>query len=487
MIVCNIRHVFTCILIYIYCCSGVFAATPVTLSLDEVILIAARSNPNVQESQLSYVLQKFNLHIQEWQFDLHYAFQASAGVTRSNLPQQPTSYSRNYNIQPSISLQTPIGTQLTLTSNNPLTDHYNPSLSLQLMQPLIRGFGKAIVETALNNARDSEIISRLTIEGTLQNTITAVVNAYLDVVAAEQTIAIDRDAIKRAEQSVEQTKMYIKAGRKAGNELVAVQADVARANTQMENDKNNFAQVRYALLMAIGMDPNTNVRLTSLNIESLIRKYSLPSLPVTKRLILENDIQYQVDQIVLHGPTTHALMVAKDNTRWQLNLEANVATGNVTGVPNQGQNAGINGLFNTSYQTQGIGLTLQIPIADQLTKQGVVNAEIALKQAALALMQEKWNKETSAINGWNNVVSAKRALQFAENAARLQKKTYTISYQKYLHGLIDSLELQSAQLQLIQAQQVLLRERMGYLKALVNLDLIIGNTLRTWNVKVRLQ
>src|SRR3990167_1440103 len=481
----SIRYLVTIFIISISCSIEIYAAKPITLSLEEAILIAARSNPNVQESQLSYVLQKFNLHVEEWQFDLHYSLQASAGLTRSIIPDQPTTYSRNYNLQPGVSLQTPIGTGFNLYSNNPVTDHYHPSLSLPLMQPLMRGFGKAIVETALHNARDSEVVSRLTIEGTLRTTITAVINAYLDVVAAEQNIAIDQDAAKRAEQSVEQTKKYIKAGRKAGNELVTVQADQARTKAQLETDKNNLIQARYALLTAIGMDPNTNIRFTSLHIENLIKKYTLPALSAVKQLTLENDIQYQVDQIVLHGSTTRALLTAQDNTRWQLNLEANVTSGNVSDATNAGQRAGISGLFNNPYLTQGVGLSLHIPIDDQLTKQAVLNAKIALKQAELALVQEKWNKETNAINGWNMVVSAKRALQFAEDAQLLQKQTYIISYQKYLHGLIDSLELQSAQLQLIQAQQVSLREKIGYLKALVNLDLLTGHTLRTWHVKVR--
>ncbi|RDI46593.1 TolC family protein [Aquicella lusitana] len=427
-----------------------------TLSLNEAILVAVRDNPNVQQSQLSYVSQKFNLWVQQWQFYPHYAFQASATGGETN----------SFNIQPSVSLLTPVGTQVSLASANTETNHYSPNLSFKVMQPLMRGFGKAIVESALNNAKDTEVISRLTVEGTLRSTITAVINAYLDVVTAERTIAIDEAAVKRAEKSVEQTKLFIKAGHKAGNELVTVQADVASSKSQLENDKNNLVQARYALLTAIGMDPNTPVRFTTLNPENLIKKYHLPLLDQAKQLTLHNDIQYQIDQITLHGPTTRSLMVAEDNTRWQLNLTANAAT----------RNAGSN----------NVELALQIPIDDQLSKQAVVNAKIALKQAELALMQEKWSKETSAINGWNNVVSAERALRFAEDAEVLQEKTYNISYQKYAHGLIDSLELQTAQVQLIQSQQTLLNAQIGYLKALVNLDLLIGNTLNTWDIKVRL-
>ena len=142
--------------------------------------------------------------------------------------------------------------------------------------------------------------------------------------------------------------------------------------------------------------------------------------------------------------------------------------------------------MNGANQAQSISLDLQIPIDDKAAKQAVMGAKIALKEAEIALKQEKWDKETSAINGWNEVSSAKEALRFAEEAEKLQKKTYEIGYQKYLYGLIDSLELQSAQTQLILAQQTLLNARIVYLRSLVNLDLLIGNTLNTWGIEIRL-
>jgi outer membrane protein TolC len=461
---------------------GDMSRSIIKLSLDEAILLAVRTNPNVQSSQLSYVSEKFNLYIQHWEFYPHYSFQATGGYTRGSSNNQAISHSHNWNVQPGVSLLTPFGTQLALTSTNPGADHFNPGLSVQIMQPLMRGFGKPVVEAALNNANDTDVISRLNIEGVLRSTVTAVINAYLDVVTAERTMIIDEDAVKRAEKSVEQTKFYIKAGHKAGNELVTVEADVARAKTQLENDRNNLIQTRYAMLTAIGIDPNSNVTFATLNLDKLISKYQLPTLDSAKQLILQNDIQYQIDKITLHGPITRSLLIAKDNTRWQLNFIATASTGN---GGNGGQNAGVNSLFNGANQAQSIGLTLQIPIDDQLAKQAVVSAKIAIKQAELALLTEKWGKETNAINGWHTVVSAERALIFAEDSEKLQEKTYTISYQKYLHGLIDSLELQSAQLQLVQSQQTLLSARINYLKSLVNLDLLTGNTLKTWNVKVR--
>jgi outer membrane protein TolC len=478
------RKVLIYFLITLFCIDIASAKPPLALSLKEAILLAVRTNPNVQSSQLSYVAQKFNTYVQQWAFYPQYSFQASATLAHTTTTGgQPNIGTRNYNVSPAVSWLTPIGTKMDLTYTGTDSSYYNQGLSLQIMQPLLRGFGMPVVEAALNNAKDSEVISRLNVEGTLRNIITVIINAYLDVVMVEKSVVIDQDALLRAEKSVTQTKQFIQAGHKAGNELVTVQANVASAKAQLINDQNNLIQARYALLTAIGLDPNSDIHFSTLNVDELINKYHFSDLKQAKNLTLKNDIQYQIDQITLHGPASRNLLVAEDNARWQLNLTVNAATNN--GVVGDQNNSIVN-IFNGSNQAQSAGLTLQIPIDDQLSKQAIMNAKIAIKQAELALLQERWSKETSAINGWNAVMSAKRSLQYAEESEKLQEKTYQVNYQKYLYGLIDSLELQSAQMQLIQAQQMLLSARINYLKGLVNLDFLIGMTLRTWNIKAQL-
>lgn len=452
-----------------------------TLSLHEAICLAVRENPSVQQAELNHVLQKFALEVAAWQFQPHYGLTASMGRSRGVISGNGAT-AQNWGIQPVVSLNTPVGTQLTLASTNNSSHQFNPGLSFQVIQPLMRGFGRPVVEAALCNAMDSERISRLNIENALRTTVTAVINAYLNVVSAENTITIDKEALKRAEISVDQTRLFIKAGRKAGVELVTVQADVANAQTKLENDKNTADQMRYALLTAIGIDPNTNMVFSNINIPQLIKKYSVLDLETTKKLTLQNDIQYQVDQIMLYGPTRRNVLVAEDNTRWQLNFVANVGTGAGNGG---GPNAGFRSLINGFNQTQGVQLNLTVPIDDRNAKQALLSAKISLREAMIALRQEKWSKETNAINTWNTINSISRAVQFAESAEQLQQKTYEISFKKYTFGLIDSVELQSVQQQLILRQQSLLDARINYLKALVNSDQQVGKTLKTWGIVVR--
>jgi outer membrane protein TolC len=454
-----------------------------TLSLNETIQLAIRENPNVQRSQLSHVMEKFSLEVEQWQFHPHFTLDAEKNTSQTYSVGSDGMLTENKTgINAGMSWLSPIGSEVKLTSANNISGNYNPGLSLSIMQPLMRGFGKPIVEAALYNAIDNEKISRLTVEETLRSTVTSVINAYLDVISAENTLEVDKEALIRSHKSVEQTKLFIKAGHKAGVELVTVEADEASAEARIESDKNALDQARYALLTGIGIDPNTAVRFATIDVTALIKKYHVPGLDNAKDLILANDIQYQIDQITLQGATKRGVQTAEDNTRWQLNLETTAATGNGSGG---GENAGINSLVNGVNRNDSVTLNLSIPIDDKPSKVAVSNAKIAVREAEIALQQEKWSKETDVINGWNSIYSAKKSLELAENAEQLQNKSYQVNFQKYTYGLIDSVVLQTAEQQLVTSEQALIVARMNYLKALVNMDKLIGSTLKTWNVQVK--
>src|SRR5579872_5877387 len=93
---------FFIFLIYFCILSNALAVSEmgkITLSLDEAILLAIRSNPNVQSSQLSAVAQKFNLGVAEWEFYPHYSLQASANYNNNTVNGQLYEGTHNYNVQ----------------------------------------------------------------------------------------------------------------------------------------------------------------------------------------------------------------------------------------------------------------------------------------------------------------------------------------------------------------------------------------------------
>jgi len=453
-----------------------------TLSLDEAILLAVRENPNVQRQQLTRVSDKYSLELAQWAFKPHYFLDATKTTSQQYSTTPSGDVTQNSTaINPQATLKTVYGTEITVGVTNNIGKTYNPTASITIVQPLMRGFGRPIVEAALLNAMDSDKISRLTVEDTLSTTVTSVINAYLDVISSQKTLEIDQSALRRAQKSVEQTKLFIKAGHKAGVELVTVEAEVATSQEKIESDKNALAQTRMQLLQTIGLDPDTKIIFTDISVPSLIKKYAIPSLEITKKLVVENDTGYQTAQITYEGVTKRSLVAVEDEARWKLNLTATAATGSNSGG---GPNAGINSLVNGINRSDQVMLNLSIPIDDQEKKIAIENAKIALHQAAIGLKSQKWEEETKAINGWNSVFSAERSLKLSEHTEELQQKTYNIYEQKYNYGLIDSLELQSTRQQYMASQQQFVSQQIGYLKALVSLDDLIGRTLETWHIQV---
>ncbi|MCD6039817.1 MAG: hypothetical protein K0S27_1217 [Gammaproteobacteria bacterium] len=454
-----------------------------TLSLKDAILLALRESPNVQHKQLANIQIKYALELAQWNFKPHYQIAASkltlqnySAIHTGEVTQNTTA------ITPQVTLNTPLGTNITLAASNDFGKNYHPGMSLTVVQPLIRGFGRPIVEAALQDARENVTISHLQMEETLSTTVTSVINDYLSVVSAEKTLEVDQRALKRSQKSVEQTKLFIKAGRKPGVELVTAEADVANTQAKIESDQNFLAQAHAKLLQTIGLDPSSHVVFTDISVAKLIKRYHIPSLDDAKKLVVTHDVSYQTMQIIYEGSKKRSVAAAENNMLWKLDLTAAAATGGGSGV---GENAGLNSLVNGINRNDSVRLELTVPIDDQSAKIALENAKIALHDAAIGLKEAKWNNETRAIDTWKNVFSAERSLKLSEYAEELQQKAYNISEQKYNYGLIDSIELQLARQQYMLTQQQFVAQQIAYLMALVALDQLTGRTLQTWNIEVK--
>lgn len=457
-------------------------STPRTLSLNDAILLALRESPAIQQQQLSDIQKKYALELAQWNFKPHYEISATKVTSQSYSVTQSGIVTENTNgITPQATWNSPFGTQVTVAIPNNIGKNYQPGASISVMQPLMRGFGRPIVEAALQSALESVHISHLQTQETLRTTVTSVINDYLNLVSAQKTIEIDNVDLKRSQKSVEQTKLFIKAGRKPGVELVTVQAAVASTQAKIESDENALAQAHAKLLQTIGLDPSANIIFTDISIPNLIKKYTVPSLEETKKLVVTNDVSYQTSQIMYEGSVKRSVTLAEDNTRWKLDVTARAATGN---SGNAGTQTGLNSLVNGVTRTDSVQLNLTIPIDDQAAKIALEDAKIALHEAAIGLRQEKWRHETAAIDSWNNIYSAERSLKLSEHAEELQQKVYNISEQKYNYGLIDSIELQSIRQSYMATQQQYVAQQIAYLRALVTLDQLIGRTLQTWNIQV---
>lgn len=465
---------------------------PLILTFKDAIYLALRNNPTLESAELERVVQKYALVVAKNVFEPQYSLTASYNRTWSK-SLGSSSISRSTDIQPSISLKNHYGTTFEVDSTNPTSGtssgtYFNPTLSFSIKQPLIQGFGKAVVDEALNNALDAETSNKLSLKQTTISTINNIMDDYFDLMQAEQQLMVDRRTLINNEKLVANDKVKIAAGEIARTDIIQDEAQVATAQSAIQRDMNSLQQSRLTLLNEIGLSADSKVQLPKQidnnPIIALLTGARTPaSIAITKKLILANNPQYQIDGIGLRS-LRRAVISAQDARNWKLDLSASEAVGGSGGAGAPGDRS-FRSLSNHRNHVEQVGLDLTIPIDDVSAKSALISDKIALEKAEIAYNNEKRTLEITALTDRNSVAISKAQLNLDKQAAVLQNQTYKIAQLQHSAGKIASFDLIKYQQDLTTAELSLVADTINYLKSLITLDKDLGITLDLLGIKIR--
>lgn len=454
------------------------------LTLQEAILLDLRYDPIVSNAEIQRVVDKFALRYAENNFEVQYALTGTASQTFTT-SSGTHSITRSYNLAPTATLNGSWGTQYSVTSNNNVThndggtgSHYNPGVTFSITQPLIQGFGPKVTLVPLYNAKDQELINRLTLKNTVIQQITTVINNYAALVQAQNTLKTQQLALQTATDTVKQTEQLIKAGRNAPSDLVQFEQTVASQRLSLQQQQTTVDQARYTLLQTLGLNPSTPIDVPQ---EIDFPKRTLPSLQECIDIALHNNPAYQSALIQLRI-SKRAVITAEDQARWQLDLQAQSTMGGGSGG---GTNSGLMSLTNGLNKSTTVSLNLSVPINNVALKQAVVQAKISLRQAENTLAATQRQVISQITYDYNTLLNQEGQITVANNSAQLAATNLTLANAKLTYGKATSFEVSSLQTSLVSAQIALIDARITYLTTLATLDSDLGTTLDRWKVKIR--
>lgn len=470
-------------------CSGMLLAQSgkmITLTLKDAVFLALRNNPTIESSELARITQKYDVVVAQWAFEPQYTLTSSLSYTSSQSSNVGSNTS-SFNLQPGASLETKYGTKFSISSTNPITNQeYNPSIMFKVEQPLIRGFGRAIVEATLNNALDTEKQNKLELKSTIISTVNTIMTDYFNLISAKENLKVSQASLKSYEQTVANDQIKIKVGSIAKNDIYQDEAHVAAAKATIQSDLNTINQNRNKLLYDIGLSPEANIAIPDkIDFDGLAARLkggkNLPPLKLCKQLAIANNTDFQTTGIGLRI-LRRELLVAKDNTRWQLDLTASETMGGGSG---SGPDSGFPSLTNHRNHAESIGAELTVPIDDVNEKQALINARVSLDQAQVAYANARRQLEIDITNNRNAIIIDKHQLDEAIQAWKLQEQTVHFGRLKHDAGRISSFELLILQQDLTSVQQSVISSMITYLTDLANFDQALGITLDLWNIKIR--
>ncbi|HYH20988.1 MAG TPA: TolC family protein [Azospirillum sp.] len=469
----------------------------VKLTLPEAVYLGLRQNRQIRSAYLQRVVDKYNLLLAENEFRPQGSIVAGYSVQRTGSLKVPpdmvasgggggatgNTFRSSATVTPTVTLKSPIGTTLGLTWGNSQTGARGTvpgqrgggqTLTLSVIQPLLRGAGYDAATAGLRIARIQERAAQVQLKARVADTVTQIVGAYHQFIAAQQRVGIARAAVKRAYDLQATNQALIQAGRMAESELVQSQSTVASQELARISAENAFDSARLQLVTLLALDPHTRIEPAD----------TLTAQPVridfeAVRAIAFDSRPDHLGQLLSIETARIAQAQAENQRLWDLS-----ATGSVS-VPTSGRSEReALELMGRSRTNLGAGLQLVIPLNDLPQRQAVVSATTQLRQSELQLEQLRAQIEQDVRDAVRNVDTLWRQYKLAKQAHELTVKKLEIENAKLRAGRTTNFQVVSFQNELRQAEVTELEAMISYLNALVALDQRLGTTLDTWQIQL---
>jgi outer membrane protein len=450
------------------------------LSLKDAILLTLRYNPNIQNEELDRITQRYDLRLAYNKFELQYALEGSVAYQKTTAQGITTPGNQNYIVSPSLNLETLLGTTFNVNINNNYDSFYtyNPVLSVELNQPLLRGFGSAINGAPLLNAIDNDAINKYRLNQNIISQITTVITQYHGVIANANNLISQKQQLKEAEKTFQTNKKKIEAGKlePTGNIQQGYQVETIRG--AMIDSENALKTSMQVLLQAIGLDPKMNIRVPS---DVALNDIEIPNLKESIDYALSHNTDY-ITQVLRVKQDERAYKVQLNQQLWELNLQAGTTFGSPTGVV---LGSSTSNPFDGRNVTSSINLKLKVPIHDLQRKSGLINAKITLEKDKIALAKAKRELITKVKNSIITIQARVRRYKLAKKQVALARQSFAIEQKKQSAGIATLIDVKTTQDQLLSSQRSLINAKIDYLDQIAQLNSILGTTLEKWGVKVR--
>lgn len=454
------------------------AGPEIRLTLPEAVYLGLRRNRAVKSAYLQRVLDKYDLTVAE-------SLLSPKGVLIAGITADRTGAARTADatVTPVVQMLTPLGTSISFAwdavqsgrrqkGGNSLTGQ--SSLSLTVIQPLLRGAGPDVTLAPVREARLRERYNQLRLKAAVADTVTAIAGAYHRFIQARQQIVLAKAALKRARELEATNRTLIAAGRMADIDLAQAQSSVSVQELGVLQAENTFDSARLALLSLLALDLHTRI----VPADTLTARPVRVEVDTVRALAFENRPDYLAQMVAIDSARI-GLDVARNQQLWDLSLVVGV------NAPGAGRTAwGATTALPDTKTDLRAGLQLSIPLNNPAIKQQEVQATVGLRQSEVQLEQLRTQVDQQVRDAARTLDTAWRQYTLSRQVRELAQKTLDSETVKLRAGRSSNFQVVTFQDQLRTAENGELTALVAYLDALIALDQTVGATLDTWGIQL---
>ncbi|PSR15723.1 hypothetical protein C8255_21630 [filamentous cyanobacterium CCP3] len=455
-------------------------AEVVPLTLTDLLNLTLEGNRELRNQALGRIVQRQQLAAAEQTFSPRFTPTIRADAARSGFGGSITDETLGSvlaggdrtDFDQEVRLDSTLTTRLGTSFEVGLTPFKSgQALQFRVSQPLLRGFGRAVNEALLNQARLGETRNQLALRGTLIDTLTTAIFRYNDLINAQAQVDIQAQALERRQQQLEILQALVQAGRRAPIDLFDPERSLADAQRNLVDARNQLDQANSALLNLIGTDQD--LRFVA-SVDAIAQLFTAAAAQVATYeseelvvLALAQRTDYRQAQLQRQQQELD-LLLAQDSLRWQLNAVADGTLGDS--------------------DRSAVGLVATRTFGDPAPETNRVASDIALQQQDNTLAQLQDQIRNDVVAGLNEARASLLQVEAAERAtlnARRQLEADQAQF-RFGRGRVNLFQLINQEESLVNAQTNELAARIAFLNTVAQLEQTVGITLERWAGEIEL-
>ena len=330
-------------------------------------------------------------------------------------------------------------------------------------EPFDFGLRRASVSAATAAKTKSEA----TLTRTLFDVTAATADAYLTLVAAQETVRAAQAGVDRADVLVRTVRAQVDAQLRPGADASRAEAELAAARTQLSRAQQATEVARAVLGQFVGVNP-AQITLSAQNL------LQLPPNPTTPQFnTAANPIAAEQNAVVEQAKAQLRILDKSYYPRFYGQGSAYVRG---TGARMDGTRLGGLGGLAPDIQNYALGFTVTFPIMDlpsirakQASQSAIVRSETSRYEQIATDLTARWNEAVATLEGARKIAADTPVQVSAANAAVQQASA------RYQAGLGIIIDVADAQRLLTQAEIDDALARLGVWRGLLGVAIAAGD------------
>jgi outer membrane protein TolC len=396
-----------------------------------------------------------------------------------------------------------LSTSALRTDLNPST---NSSLTLNITQHLLQGFGVAVNSRNIQIAKNNREVSDLSFKEQVINIVASIVNLYWDLVSFSEDTKVKQQAVDLNRKLLSDNRKQVEIGTLAPIEIVRAEAELASAEQDLTISQTRVLQQETILKNALSRNGVASPSVSEARIVPTDR-ISVPPTEAVEPIqdmvaealrsrpeIAQRRIQLVNDKINLQGSRSQLLpsvdvVVGMNNNGLAGDISTlPVAPGSPPRTVTQyfvgGYGSVLGQIFRRNFPDYSAGVQLNIPLRNRAAQADMILDQLTVRQREIGIQQLE-NQVRVDVQNALIALQQSRATYLAANKTRVfREQTLDAEQKKYALGASTIFNVILVQRDLAVAQSAEVNALSSYSRARTQLGVATGQTLNSYNISI---